>query len=74
MNSVRMVEFKQELEDLMSEHECLSINLIASQLNIHINKGKFFKPRKVRKQFLPRGALSASISLNRYWHDFGDIT
>ena len=54
MNSVRMVEFKQELEDLMSEHECLSINLIASQLNIHINKGKFFQSWKVRKQFLPR--------------------
>jgi len=35
-----MVEFKQELEDLMSEHECLSINLIASELNIHINKAK----------------------------------
>ena len=74
MNSVRMIEFKQELEDLMSEHECLSINLIASQLNIHINKGKFFQSRKVRKQFLPRGALSASTSLNRYWHDFGDIS
>ena len=41
MNSVRMIEFKQELEDLMSEHECLTINLIASELNIHINKGKF---------------------------------
>jgi hypothetical protein len=37
---VGMVEFKQELEDLMSEHECLSINLIASELNIHINKAK----------------------------------
>ena len=36
-----MIEFKQELEDLMSEHECLTINLIASELNIHINKGKF---------------------------------
>ena len=74
MNSVSMIEFKQELEDLMSEHECLSINLIASQLNIHINKGKFFKSRKIQKQFLPRGALSASTSLNPYWHDFGDIT
>ena len=74
MNSVRMVEFKQELEDLMSEHECLSINLIASQLNIHINKGKVFKSPKVRKKILPRGALSASTSLNPYWHDFGDIT
>merc|ERR1711917_184883 len=38
--TVRMVEFKQELEDLMSEHECLTINLIASELNIHINKAK----------------------------------
>merc|ERR1712168_184010 len=38
--TVKMVEFKQELEDLMSEHECLTINLIASQLNIHINKAK----------------------------------
>ena len=48
-----MVEFKQELEDLMSEHECLSINLIASELNIHINKGKFSKfPGHHRGRFL----------------------
>merc|ERR1711970_373828 len=37
--TVRM-EFKQELEDLMSEHECLSINLVSSELNLHINKAK----------------------------------
>ena len=39
--SVRMVEFKQELEDLLSEHQFISINLIASELNVHVNKGKF---------------------------------
>ena len=77
MNSVRMIEFKQELEDLMSEHECLSINLIASQLNIHINKGTFFSEGSktiFTKGPWDRGGLSASTSLNPYWHDFGDIT
>merc|ERR1712137_403645 len=38
--TVRMVEFKQELEDLLSEHQFISINLIASELNVHVNKAK----------------------------------
>merc|ERR1712131_186527 len=38
--TVGMVEFKQELEDLLSEHQFISINLIASELNVHVNKAK----------------------------------
>merc|ERR1712142_209542 len=38
--TVIMGEFKQELDDLLSEHECISINLVASELNVHINKAK----------------------------------